>query len=87
LLTLLICGHAGATVSKGLNRVIGTILGGGLGCLAAALAQQVGGIGNAIVVDTFVFVVGKSLQLKNMIFLFLIILCLPLSTPKIFPFP
>ncbi|GLT71523.1 hypothetical protein SLA2020_435350 [Shorea laevis] len=41
---------AGATLSKGLNRGIGTILGGGLGCLAAALAQQVGGIGNAIVV-------------------------------------
>ncbi|KAG7967483.1 hypothetical protein I3843_08G101100 [Carya illinoinensis] len=47
---------AGATLSKGLNRGIGTILGGGLGCLAAALAQEVGGIGNAIVVGTSVFI-------------------------------
>jgi len=39
-----------------LNRGIGTILGGGLGCLAAALAQQVGGIGNAIVVGTSVLI-------------------------------
>jgi hypothetical protein len=50
----------GATLSKGLNRGIGTILGGGLGCLAAALAEQVGGIGNAIVVGTSVFIFGKS---------------------------
>ncbi|XP_035548663.1 aluminum-activated malate transporter 2-like [Juglans regia] len=47
---------AGATLSKGLNRGIGTILGGGLGCLAAALAQEVGGIGNAIVVGASVFI-------------------------------
>jgi uncharacterized membrane protein YccC len=53
---------AGATLSKGLNRGIGTILGGGLGCLAAALAQKVGGIGNAIVVGTSVFIFGKSLH-------------------------
>lgn len=51
---------AGATLSKGLNRGIGTILGGGLGCLAAALAQEVGGIGNAIVVGTSVFIFGKN---------------------------
>lgn len=51
---------AGATLSKGLNRGMGTILGGGLGCLAAALAQEVGGkIGHAIVVGFFVFIFGK----------------------------
>ncbi|XP_075642757.1 aluminum-activated malate transporter 13-like [Castanea sativa] len=49
--------YAGATLSKGLNRGMGTILGGGLGCLAAALAQEVGGkIGHAIVVGIFVFI-------------------------------
>ncbi|XP_022760030.1 aluminum-activated malate transporter 14-like [Durio zibethinus] len=49
---------AGATLSKGLNRGIGTILGGGLGCLAAAFAQAVGGIGRAIVVGIAVFIFG-----------------------------
>ncbi|KAK7857109.1 aluminum-activated malate transporter 13 [Quercus suber] len=49
--------YAGATLSKGLNRGMGTILGGGLGCLAAALAQEVGGkIGHAIVVGISVFI-------------------------------
>ncbi|KAL6978512.1 hypothetical protein U1Q18_020180 [Sarracenia purpurea var. burkii] len=51
---------AGATLGKGLNRGIGTILGGGLGCLAAILAGEVHGIGNAIVVGTSVFVFGKD---------------------------
>lgn len=50
---------AGATLSKGLNRGIGTILGGGLGCLAAALAEQAGGIGDTIVVGASVFIFGK----------------------------
>ncbi|GMP91037.1 hypothetical protein CsSME_00041905 [Camellia sinensis var. sinensis] len=40
---------AGATLGKGLNRGIGTILGGGLGCLASILADEIGGIGNAII--------------------------------------
>ncbi|XVE73159.1 hypothetical protein DITRI_Ditri11bG0094700 [Diplodiscus trichospermus] len=51
---------AGATLSKGLNRGIGTILGGGLGCLAAAFAQAVGGIGRAIVVGIAVFIFGAA---------------------------
>lgn len=51
---------AGATLSKGLNRGLGTILGGGLGCLAAALAQKAGGIGSTIIVGTSVFIFGKG---------------------------
>lgn len=51
----------GATLSKGLNRGLGTILGGGLGCLAAALAQGVGGrVGDPIVVGVSVFIFGKT---------------------------
>ncbi|KAL3517562.1 hypothetical protein ACH5RR_020151 [Cinchona calisaya] len=51
---------AGATLSKGINRAIGTILGGGLGCLAAILADEFGGIGNAVVVGTSVFITGAA---------------------------
>ena len=51
---------SGATLGKGLNRGIGTVLGGGLGCLAAILADEIGGIGNAVVVGISVFVFGKD---------------------------
>ncbi|KAK5811221.1 aluminum-activated malate transporter 8-like [Gossypium arboreum] len=51
---------AGATLSKGLNRGIGTVLGGGLGCLGAAFAQAVGGVGKAIVVAIAVFIFGAG---------------------------
>ncbi|KAK2996657.1 hypothetical protein RJ639_026225 [Escallonia herrerae] len=51
---------AGATLSKGINRGVGTILGGGLGCLVAILAEEIGGIGNAVAVATSVFIFGKS---------------------------
>ncbi|KAK8283250.1 hypothetical protein V6Z12_D08G081700 [Gossypium hirsutum] len=51
---------AGATLSKGLNRGIGTVLGGGLGCLGAAFAQAVGGVGKAIVVGIAVFIFGAG---------------------------
>ncbi|KAH1108147.1 hypothetical protein J1N35_011915 [Gossypium stocksii] len=51
---------AGATLSKGLNRGIGTVLGGGLGCLGAAFEQAVGGVGKAIVVGIAVFIFGAS---------------------------
>lgn len=50
---------AGATLSKGLNRGLGTILGGGLGYFAAVFAREVGGVGNAICVGTSVFIFGK----------------------------
>ncbi|KAK8485756.1 hypothetical protein V6N11_037027 [Hibiscus sabdariffa] len=50
----------GATLSKGLNRGIGTVLGGGLGCLGAAFAQAVGGVGKGIVVGIAVFVFGAG---------------------------
>ncbi|XVF72424.1 hypothetical protein PTKIN_Ptkin12aG0120300 [Pterospermum kingtungense] len=51
---------AGATLSKGINRGIGTILGGGLGCLAAAFAQAIGGIGRAILISFAVFIFGAA---------------------------
>lgn len=61
---------SGATLSKGLNRGIGTVLGGGLGYLSAAFAQAVGGIGKGIVVGIAVFVFGNtSFELKIQSFL------------------
>lgn len=51
--------YAGATLSKGLLRGLGTILGGGLGCLAAMLSDDFGKIGNALVVGVSVFIIGK----------------------------
>ncbi|KAF5207724.1 Aluminum-activated malate transporter, partial [Thalictrum thalictroides] len=51
---------AGATLSKGLNRGIGTILGGLLGCLAATLADQIGGAGEAIAVGVSIFIFGVA---------------------------
>ncbi|QCD86881.1 Aluminum-activated malate transporter [Vigna unguiculata] len=49
---------AGATLGKGLNRGMGTILGGGLGCMAAVLAQNIGGVGNSIIIGASVFIFG-----------------------------
>jgi hypothetical protein len=49
----------GATLGKGLNRGIGTIVGGGLGCLAAIFAQTIGGVGNSIFIGTSVYIFGK----------------------------
>ncbi|KAF9605502.1 hypothetical protein IFM89_017521 [Coptis chinensis] len=51
---------AGATLSKGLNRGMGTVLGGLLGCLAAMLAQEVGGTARAATVGTSVFIFGAA---------------------------
>ncbi|GLU03512.1 hypothetical protein SLE2022_207060 [Rubroshorea leprosula] len=59
--------YAGATLSKGLNRGIGTILGGGLGCLAAAIAQKVGGIGNTIIVGISVFIFGAAATYSRLV--------------------
>lgn len=52
----------GATLSKGLLRGVGTILGGGLGCLAAIMADDLGKIGNAVVVGASVFIFGKQIH-------------------------
>ncbi|KAK4792520.1 hypothetical protein SAY86_022955 [Trapa natans] len=41
---------AGATLSKGINRGIGTILGGLLGCLVSIVGQRVDGVGKSVVV-------------------------------------
>lgn len=51
--------NAGATLGKGLNRGIGTIVGGGLGCLAAIFAQTIGGVGNSIFIGTSVYIFGS----------------------------
>ncbi|CAL5437012.1 unnamed protein product [Camellia sinensis] len=58
---------AGATLGKGLNRGIGTVLGGGLGCLTAILGDVVGGTGNATVVGISVFVFGAAATYTRMI--------------------
>ncbi|XP_028762200.1 aluminum-activated malate transporter 14-like [Neltuma alba] len=50
--------YAGATLGKGLNRGMGTILGGGLGCLASIIAQHFGGIGSSIIIAASVFIFG-----------------------------
>ncbi|KAH6772754.1 hypothetical protein C2S51_011158 [Perilla frutescens var. frutescens] len=50
--------YAGATLSKGINRGIGTLLGGGLGCLAAVLAAEVGGIAKPIIIASTLFLYG-----------------------------
>ncbi|KAL5995917.1 hypothetical protein ACLOJK_025990 [Asimina triloba] len=49
-----------ATLSKGLNRGMGTILGGALGCLSALIAQRIGGIGKAIAIGISVFIFGAA---------------------------
>ncbi|XP_065864439.1 aluminum-activated malate transporter 14-like [Euphorbia lathyris] len=50
--------YAGATLAKGLNRGMGTILGGGLGFLVAILGKKVGGIGNSILVGASMLIFG-----------------------------
>ncbi|GAB2248059.1 hypothetical protein Droror1_Dr00007941 [Drosera rotundifolia] len=50
---------SGATLSKGLNRGIETVLGGGLGCLLVVLANAVGGVGTGIIIMTSVFLCGN----------------------------
>lgn len=51
--------YAGATLSKGINRGIGTLLGGGLGCLAAVLAAEIGGIAKSIIIALTLFLFGS----------------------------
>ncbi|RDY13628.1 Aluminum-activated malate transporter 14, partial [Mucuna pruriens] len=52
---------AGATLGKGFNRGLGTIVGGGLGCLAAVLAQTtgIGRVGNSIIIGASLFIFGS----------------------------
>ncbi|XP_010255920.1 PREDICTED: aluminum-activated malate transporter 12-like [Nelumbo nucifera] len=59
--------YTGAMLSKGLNRGVGTILGGGFGCLAAILAHEVGGIGKAITVGISVFIFGAAATYSRLI--------------------
>lgn len=50
---------SGATLSKGVNRGIGTVIGGGFGLATAVIAEDAGEMGNAIGVAIAVFVCGK----------------------------
>ncbi|XP_016500224.1 aluminum-activated malate transporter 13-like [Nicotiana tabacum] len=59
--------YAGATLSKGINRAIGTVLGGGLGCVAAILADKSGEIGGALVVGFSVIVIGAGATYSRLI--------------------
>ncbi|KAG9457959.1 hypothetical protein H6P81_002467 [Aristolochia fimbriata] len=59
--------YAGATLSKGLNRGMGTIMGGGLGCLAAFLARQVGEIPRAVTIGISVFFFGSLATYARMV--------------------
>ncbi|KAI3449621.1 hypothetical protein Pfo_006286 [Paulownia fortunei] len=52
--------YAGATLGKGINRGIGTLMGGGLGCLAAIVADEIGGIGKLIIIASSLFVFGAG---------------------------
>ncbi|XP_031495627.1 aluminum-activated malate transporter 14-like [Nymphaea colorata] len=51
---------AGATLSKGLNRASGTILGGVLGLLVGILAQKFDRKASAACISVFVFVIGAT---------------------------
>ncbi|WMV47190.1 hypothetical protein MTR67_040575 [Solanum verrucosum] len=57
----------GATLRKGINRAIGTLLGGGLGCLAAILADESGEIGGALVVGISVIIIGVGATYSRLI--------------------
>ncbi|GFP97831.1 aluminum-activated malate transporter 12 [Phtheirospermum japonicum] len=50
--------YAGATLGKGINRVIGTLLGGVIGCLVAILGGEIGGIAKPIIIASSVFAFG-----------------------------
>ncbi|KAF9686973.1 hypothetical protein SADUNF_Sadunf02G0045700 [Salix dunnii] len=59
--------HAGATLGKGFNRGIGTVLGGGLGLIAAILGGQVGGIGKPFIVGVSLFISGGAATYARLI--------------------
>ncbi|KAL6339714.1 hypothetical protein AAG906_034800 [Vitis piasezkii] len=50
----------GATLSKGVNRGIGTVIGGGFGLATAVIAEDAGEMGNAIGVAIAVFLCGTA---------------------------
>ncbi|KAK4418260.1 Aluminum-activated malate transporter 8 [Sesamum alatum] len=52
--------HAGGTLGKGINRGIGTLLGGVLGCLAAILGDEIGGIAKPIIIAFSLFFLGAG---------------------------
>ncbi|KAK3415726.1 hypothetical protein EUGRSUZ_H01530 [Eucalyptus grandis] len=53
--------YAGAALSKGLNRAVGTLSGGMLGCMSAVLAKLIDGkVGQDIGVGTAVFIFGAA---------------------------
>ncbi|XP_051118521.1 aluminum-activated malate transporter 13-like [Andrographis paniculata] len=57
--------YAGATLGKGINRGIGTMVGGGIGCLVAILVDKIGGNGSmgkpiAIGISVFIFGLGAT---------------------------
>lgn len=51
---------AGATLSKGLNRGIGTVLAGSLGVSVGYLADMAGKIGEPVIIGTSCFILGAS---------------------------
>ncbi|PKA62927.1 Aluminum-activated malate transporter 2 [Apostasia shenzhenica] len=58
---------AGATVSKGMNRGAGTVVGGGLGSIVATLAQEIGGLGKALAIGISIFIFGAAATYMRMI--------------------
>lgn len=57
--------HLGATLGKGLNRAMATLVAGALGIGAHHLASLSGQIGEPIVIGVFVFLQGILLTLKQ----------------------
>ncbi|MED6150136.1 hypothetical protein PIB30_069431 [Stylosanthes scabra] len=51
--------YPGATLGKGINRGLGTTLGGALGCLTAFFAQNIGGLANSVIIAIVIFVSGS----------------------------
>lgn len=56
--------HAGATLGKGLNRVMATLLGGILAVGVHGLATQCGHIAEPLLISIFVFLQGNVNQIK-----------------------
>jgi len=54
-----ICNFAGATLGKGLNRALATLVAGTLGVGTHHLASLCGKIGEPVLIGSFVFLLGK----------------------------